>query len=75
MFLLQTSIFGDRWDTVAENTDRQTIEEVRRNIRILPMTMTRVVRKCLNCKEENEVTLLSQFYDSTICPNCSQKWE
>ena len=74
MFRLQTSLFLEGWNTVAESEDLAEIERIRDRIKIMPMTITRIVKECLECKEEVELTQLSEFSDSTICPNCSSPW-
>jgi hypothetical protein len=75
MFLLQTSIFGDRWNTIAESENRQEIEQKRHQIKVMPMTLTRIARKCLNCDEEVEVGLLAEFDNPNVCPNCLTPWK
>lgn len=74
MFLLQVSIFGDRWGTVAKAEIRQDIEKARENALIFPMTITRIVKKCLECKTEVELGQLDEFNNRSICPNCTRPW-
>ncbi|OGZ67449.1 MAG: hypothetical protein A3D35_00475 [Candidatus Staskawiczbacteria bacterium RIFCSPHIGHO2_02_FULL_34_9] len=74
MFRLQTTLFLEGWRTVAESEDLVEIERKRDNIKVLPLTITRIVKQCNICKEEVEMGQLSEFSDATICPNCSNPW-
>lgn len=75
MFLLQTSVFGDHWNTIVQARTEKEIEEKRDRVKILPITLTRVARKCSHCGEEVEANQLKEFDNPSICPSCKKTWD